>query len=113
MSLTRFLLVRAARLVALPIHRRIAVFARDCHDPAPVQAQLLHRVLSRQSATAFGRDHHFADIRTASDFRRNVPIAPYEYVEPYIERVKKGETGALIADDRVLMFALTSGTTAA
>ncbi|OWK38151.1 putative auxin-responsive-like protein [Fimbriiglobus ruber] len=42
-----------------------------------------------------------------------MPVAPYEYVEPYIERVKKGETDALIADDRVLMFALTSGTTAA
>jgi hypothetical protein len=113
MSLTRFLLVRAGRLMAVPIRRRIAAFERDCHDPARVQAELLRRILDRQAATAFGRDHHFADVRTIEDYRRNVPIAPYEYVEPYVERVKRGETDALIAGDRVLMFALTSGTTAA
>jgi hypothetical protein len=113
MSLTRFLLVRIGRLIALPIRRRMARFERDCHDPARVQADLLRRILARQSATAFGRDHHFASIRTAADYRRHVPVAPYEYVEPYVERVKKGETDALIAGDRVLMFALTSGTTAA
>jgi hypothetical protein len=113
MSLTYFLLVRAGRLIALPIHRRIARFERDCLDPERTQADLLRRILDRQAATAFGRDHHFAAVHTVADYRRNVPVAPYEYVEPYIERVKKGETDALIAGDRVLMFALTSGTTAA
>src|SRR5262249_52668866 len=33
--------------------------------------------------------------------------------EPYIARVRHGELGALLADKRVHMFALTSGTTAA
>src|SRR5262249_30243432 len=33
--------------------------------------------------------------------------------EPYIDRVRKGETAALLADPKVHMFALTSGTTAA
>src|SRR5262245_26424727 len=42
-----------------------------------------------------------------------MPIAPYEYFEPYIARVRRGEVNALLADDRVLMFALTSGTTSA
>jgi hypothetical protein len=113
MSLTRFLLVRAGRLAAVPIHRRIAAFERACHDPEATQAELLRRILARQAGTAFGRDHRFADVRTVADYRRNVPVAPYEYVEPYVERVKAGDTNALIAGDRVLMFALTSGTTAA
>ena len=113
MPLTRFLLTRLGRLAAWPIHRRIAAFRRDCLDPARVQADLLRSVLARQADTAFGRDHHFAQVRTVADYRRNVPVAPYEYVEPYVRRVMKGETGALIAGDRVLMFALTSGTTAA
>ena len=38
---------------------------------------------------------------------------PYDYFEPYLARVRNGETNALLSDDRVLMFALTSGTTAA
>lgn len=113
MSLTRFLLTRLGRLAAWPIHRRIAAFQRDCLDPARVQADLLRAILARQADTAFGRDHHFAAVRTLADYRRNVPVAPYEYVEPYVQRVMQGETDALIAGDRVVMFALTSGTTAA
>lgn len=110
----RYLLRRViGRSVAYPIRRRIAAFERDCARPAEAQFDLLQSIVRRQAATAFGRDHHFADIRTVADYRKNVPAAPYEYVEPYIERVKRGETDALIAGDRVLMFALTSGTTAA
>ncbi len=113
MALTRFLLTRLARLATLPIRRRLAAFERDCLNPEQVQAELLRGILRRQAATAFGRDHHFQQVRTIADYRKHVPVAPYEYVEPYIERVKKGEIDALIADDKVLLFALTSGTTAA
>src|SRR3954451_14470380 len=51
-------------------------------------------------------------MKTAGDFKRVLPAHGYEAVEPYIERVKKGETNALLADARVHMFAMTSGTTA-
>lgn len=113
MSIRRFLLTRLGRLAAYPIHRRIAAFARDCDHPERVQTGLLHHILRRQAATAFGRDHGFAGVRTVANYRRQVPVAPYEYVAPYVERVADGETAALIAGDRVRMFALTSGTTAA
>jgi hypothetical protein len=112
MSLKRFLLVRVGRVISYPIRRQLRLFEAACQDPEAVQAALLLRILRKQSATAFGRDHHFADVRTLAEFRKNVPVAPYEYVAPYIERVQKGETDALLADRRVLMFALTSGTTA-
>lgn len=112
MSLKRFLLVRVGRLITWPVRRQLRRFERQCNDPQAVQTAVLERILNKQRNTAFGRDHKFAEVRTADDFRRNVPVAPYEYVAPYIERVQAGETNALLADDRVLMFALTSGTTA-
>ena len=112
-NVLRFALRRFGRLVALPIRRKTDRFLRDCLDPEATQTRLLLDLLRRQSPTAFGRDHHFAAARTVADYRKSVPIAPYEYVEPYVERLQKGETDALIAGDRVLMFALTSGTTAA
>ena len=38
-------------------------------------------------------------------------MAPYEYYEPYVERMKAGQTAALLGPDQPLvMFALTSGT---
>jgi hypothetical protein len=109
----RFVLRKVVlKLIARPIRRRLAQFEAATHCPQQVQEALLRDILAHQSATAFGRDHHFDAIRTVADFRRQLPLAGYEYFEPYIARVRRGETSALLADPRVYMFALTSGTTA-
>jgi len=106
-------MLRLARLAARPLLARARRFQESCADPEAVQAKLLRDIVARQTATGFGRDHGFADIRTVADFRRRVPVGDYERLAPYIERVKAGDTAALLADDRVRLFALTSGTTAA
>ncbi|MEX0612198.1 MAG: GH3 auxin-responsive promoter family protein, partial [Pirellulales bacterium] len=60
----------------------------------------------------FGRAHGFAELRTVADVRRRVPIHTYEDLHPYVERVLEGDVTALFAPGtRVLMFAMTSGTT--
>ncbi len=77
-----------------------------------VQRDLLMRRIARHADSQFGRDHHFAEIRSPADFRRRVPIRNYEGHEPYIGRVRQGDLGALFgAGTKVHMFALTSGTT--
>jgi hypothetical protein len=108
----RFVLGRAAKIVATPVRRQLAKFEAATLRPREVQEALLRDLLAYQSNTAFGRDHRFGDVRTVEDYRRRIPVAGYDYVEPYLDRVRKGETNALLADPRVLMFALTSGTTA-
>jgi hypothetical protein len=113
MGVGRYLLRRFGRTVGWFIQRRIARFERACQDPEKLQTELLFRVLARQRDTAFGRDHHFHSVRSIADFRRHVPIGPYERLAPYVDRVAAGETNALIADGPVRLFALTSGTTAA
>ncbi|MBY0456997.1 MAG: GH3 auxin-responsive promoter family protein [Gemmataceae bacterium] len=112
MSLKRFLLVRLGRLITYPVRRQLRQFDEACQQPEAVQTQLLFDILRTQADTRFGRDHQFGAIASVADYRRNVPVAPYEYVAPYIEKVQNGDIGALLADRRVLMFALTSGTTA-
>ena len=112
MSLKRFLLIRLGRVLTYPVRRKLREFETACEHPEAVQTALLSHILRKQADTGFGRDHHFASARTVAEFRKNVPVAPYEYVAPYIERVQAGDTRALLADTRVHMFALTSGTTA-
>jgi hypothetical protein len=112
MSIKRFLLVRLGRVLTYPVRKKLVQFERACLDPEEVQSSLLLRIIQTQAGTGFGRDHKFNEIRTVAEFRNNIPIAPYEYVSPYIERVQKGETNALLSARRVHMFALTSGTTA-
>lgn len=79
--------------------------------PTEVQRQHLFAQLHRERETGFGRDHHFASIKSVADFRRNLPITNYEYYQPYIERVKNGDIEAMFHKQKVLMFALSSGTT--
>jgi hypothetical protein len=113
MGVGRYVVRRFFRTVGWFINRRIVRFERACQNPERLQTDLLFRILNRQKDTAFGRDHHFGRIRSVDDFRRQVPVAPYERLAPYVERVAAGETNALLADGPVRLFALTSGTTAA
>jgi hypothetical protein len=104
------------RVIGLPVVNRARRLARTFRDQIrhtrAVQEQLLLTQVARHTDTQFGRDHHFAEIRTAADFRKRVPIGGYDRHEPYIDRVRCGDTQALFAPGTsVLMFALTSGTT--
>jgi hypothetical protein len=77
-----------------------------------VQEHTLLNKLRRNADSDFGRAFGFGSIRNYRDFVRQVPILRYEDHRPYIERVKRGETSAMFGGrQRVLMFALTSGTT--
>jgi hypothetical protein len=111
--LTRQLLILLGKLVKRPVLRHIAAFEEATKRPREVQEAVLRRILMRQGDTDFGRTHRFKQIGTVGDYRRHLPVAGYEYVEPYIARVRRGDLRALLADQRVHMFAMTSGTTAA
>jgi GH3 auxin-responsive promoter len=100
------------RIAVIPVRRRLAAFELATHAPQQVQEDLRQRIVTRQAGTDFGKDHHFNEIRTLADFRKNLPVADYEYFDPYIKRVTQGDFKALLADPVVHMFALTSGTTA-
>ena len=100
------------RMVAGSIRRNLTEFEAATHDPLAVQQAVLFDILRYQLPTAFAKDHAFASMKTVEDFRRILPVRGYDAIDPYIQRVRKGETLALLADPRVHMFAMTSGTTA-
>jgi hypothetical protein len=78
--------------------------------PAPAQRHVLLELLRQNAATAFGRQHGFASIRTEADYSRQVPIRDYEGFRPYINRLMAGASSILTARQPV-MFTMTSGTT--
>ena len=98
-------------VVAPRIRRRLKQFHNALGNPEETQAKLLDRILRRHEGTAFGRDHGFSSVRSPQDFQKALPVAGYDRLAPYIERMRRGEQNALIADPKVFMFALTSGTT--
>ncbi|MFQ6048726.1 MAG: GH3 auxin-responsive promoter family protein, partial [Phycisphaerae bacterium] len=78
-----------------------------------VQQRVLLEKIRLNADSDFGREHRFDRIGSYRQFTANVPICRYEHIEPYIERLKRGQTRALLGGgQKLLMFALTSGTTA-
>ncbi|GAA4436484.1 GH3 auxin-responsive promoter family protein [Bremerella cremea] len=89
-------------------------FRRNAQRAASLQRELLFEKLRREADSDFGREHGLDKIRTVEEFRRQLPLANYEYYRPYVERVKNGDVRALYGPStKVLMFAMTSGTTSA
>ena len=93
-------------------NRHVQKFLAGASNVRRAQHEVLFSKLRRNAQSAFGRQHGFASIRSVADFRRQLPISTYEDYRPWVERVKKGETEAMFGPGtKVLMFALTSGTT--
>lgn len=74
------------------------------------QEKLLLSLVKTAEKTLFGREHQFENIKNFEDFRTNVPIADYEDLKPYIEKIKKGQS-KILWPDLPEYFAKTSGTT--
>ena len=102
-----------ARTAAIPFYqRKLRRFEALLERAHSVQRALLFEKIKRCAETRFGRDHGFSKIATVDDFRRHVPISTYDYAAPYITEVTEGQINALFpADEQILGFACTTGTT--
>ncbi len=76
--------------------------------PMEENRALLMKILHDNRNTEYGRAHHFGEITSIDEFRKNVPISSYEDFAPYIERMKTGETNVLTSS-KVLGYSRTSG----
>ncbi len=85
-------------------------FERALHRPREAQARVLSRLLRRNESSRFGRRHGFTHINSIEQFRKRVPVQPYESFEPYVDRIRRGEPNVLTCE---APFALlpTSGST--
>ena len=91
---------------------QFARFMASTRSVAAVQERKLLEKTRRNADSDYGCDHDFAHIRCYADFTKRVPVQTYDDLSGYIERVKRGDTQAMFgANQRVHMFALTSGTT--
>jgi hypothetical protein len=62
------------------------------------QRQLLARYIKSNAATAFGKDHGFAQIGSWEDFADNIPVRPYEEFEPWIGQIAATRNSSLGSD---------------
>lgn len=78
--------------------------------PNEVQEDLLLTIIKTNFNTEFGKKYGFNSIFSYDSFQKNIPIASYEEIEPFIERTRKG-TQNIIWHEPIKWFAKSSGTT--
>ncbi len=77
-----------------------------------IQLARLKSLIKLNSSSEFGQAHGLKGVRGYKDFAKQVPISDYESYRPYVERMAQGNSGALLGkNEKLKMFALTSGTT--
>ena len=94
---------------SLPAHRS---YLRALAHPADAQARWLRTHLQRNADTAYGRSLRADTIGNYREFARRVPVVDYDELQPWIDRIKRGDS-AVLTRDPVKRLVPTSGSTAA
>ncbi|MCA9255501.1 MAG: GH3 auxin-responsive promoter family protein [Phycisphaerales bacterium] len=88
-------------------------FFAACENATSVQDALLQRFLQATRGSDFARRFGLDRVRTYDDYVRAAPVQTYEQIRPFVDDVRAGRVEALFTSGTpILMFALTSGTTA-
>src|SRR5437899_5808773 len=90
-------------------------YARFCsalRQPETAQFRKLLSLLEQSANTSFGKAHGFESIGSYEEFARRMPLSDYTALEPWIARIRQGESNVLTRD-RVTHLIPTSGSTGA
>ena len=67
--------------------RRLPLLLRSAVADPDMQERVLLDIINYAKDTQFGKAHGFADIRSAEDFKKRVPVMDYEDYRPYVDRM--------------------------
>jgi hypothetical protein len=83
---------------------------REMDTALQAQAKLLNGLIDSAKDTAFGKEHRFSDIKSKSDFKKQVPVRDYDGMKPWFDRTLSGEQ-FVVWPNKIEWFAKSSGTT--
>ena len=104
-------------LLGRPLRKRLGVsrrrFLESAHkDCQKLQRSVLRNLLALNADSNFSKHHGLHKSMSLEEFRSRIPISDYDFFRPWIDRAANGEHSAFLGKrNRLLMFAMTSGTT--
>ncbi len=75
----------------------LAAFREETKHPMDAARALLMQMLYENKDTEYGKKYGFADIQTVEEYQKRVPVATYDDLAPYLERMMAGEKDILTA----------------
>ena len=92
------------------LKRRIERIEHFMANPIETQQTVFSDLLHTARYTEWGQRYQYAQIKSISEYREQVPVSTYEDICPYIERVLKGEPN-ILWPTHTDWFSKSSGTT--
>jgi hypothetical protein len=113
MSITGHIRASAGYIVRVRLRRKLNAFLELTKDCQQTQAKVLSSLIQLNRDSRFGRDHGLHKIASPKDLVERIPVNNYEFYRSYIDDMKTGDHQALLGpENRLMMFSLSSGTTA-
>ena len=109
---------RIRAVVAGVVRRRLIAarerFLRTAHDQCrETQQATLDGLLALNGDSRFSQQHGLTPGISVDELRQRIPVTDYEFFRSSIDQMKTGDHQALLGSgNRLLMYAVTSGTTA-
>tara|TARA_A100001011_G_scaffold392255_1_gene479453 strand:- start:581 stop:2092 length:1512 start_codon:yes stop_codon:yes gene_type:complete len=97
-------------LLNIKIKNRIKAIEKAIENPIDCQNKILCNNIRLSKKTIFGKKHFFSDIKTYSQYIKNVAIHDYNKLKPYIN-ISKENTKNVLWPGFTRWFAKSSGTT--
>ncbi len=86
---------------------------RNTRDARKKNEKLLFEILRKNRDCAFGKAHHFDEIKSLEDYRRNVPLSVFSDYEEDIDRMINSNEEDRLFSAPLVGYARTSGSTGA
>ena len=103
----------AGTFARIRVRRQLTSFLAAAQDCRQTQSNVLKSLLALNAGSDFSRQHSLGTVRTPEDLANALPVTNYDFYRSAIERLKRGDERALLGEaNRLLMFTLSSGTTA-
>jgi len=83
-----------------------------CLDIKSAQEELLLSMIRQAEHTEYGKAYGFAEITSAEDYQKKVPLTVYEDYLPYIEKIADGAQ-TILTGEHIIMLEPTSGSASA
>ncbi|MGJ3244848.1 MAG: GH3 auxin-responsive promoter family protein [Elainellaceae cyanobacterium] len=97
-------------LIAATTRRTREAFIRKTRRPGEAQEKVLFSLLRAHQQTELGQDLGLAAVKTVEQFCDRIPVQPYQFYEPYLDRIAQGEANVMTPNP-VIYLNLTSGST--
>ena len=88
----------------------LSAWIEALQEPGEAQARVLEELTAIYAKTGYGQEHGVEPGMDLEDFRKAVPPRDYRAFKPYLARVLKGDTSALLAGEPIFL-GITSGST--